>query len=602
MLSLVTGHVNYRDCDQKDVSLMQKKVISLLAITALVTFFFAGQGWADIPAPPANQLLGIDDGIFNDLSEAECRACHDNPENIDRHHLLYDEPIQEGACSVNGNTCISDVECDPDICEFGYPLANDPFTCTEDIDCPDFNQGETCGEVCVGETAAPNTDTDGDGTPDTVYSCLSCHEESTAGGVIIFLVIRDCLQCHIQAPGEASVHHLTATAQGTLPPEDNIGDPDVGDCTPCHGTLVDDIGDGHDIPTYAPSEVTPEPSTRSLVCSDTEDPCVVNSDCTAPATCIIVATPGGCNFCHASGTGDPADPGTDTETGTLVYGNNITHHSAGVHKSRTGGSNTNACDWCHPPGLHGNKMRVCEGCHGYESLHNIQVDSDGSGDIVVGGELPGYGHVGADDPGEDSDCWGCHGFTSTAASTVSGPITPFITDKDVGTMTAGTETSITLTGTAFTNITIDENNTITEFQSDVFLTASDGSTSMLAPDTITESSLTFTIPGTTAPGNYTLQAVKDASSASNPIPLNINPAVVISEIDCSKCLGTMTIAGSGFSVKPGGTDEDLYVIEGDGGRLLKVVSWTDTEIKVLDARCRGDLTVNALFGSATRNQ
>jgi hypothetical protein len=83
------------------------------------------------------------------------------------------------------------------------------------------------------------------------------------------------------------------------------------------------------------------------------------------------------------------------------------------------------------------------------------------------------------------------------------------------------------------------------------------------------------------------------------VAISIKPEVVITEIDCSKCLGSMTITGSGFAEKPDGTDEDLYVIEGDGGRLLKVISWTDTEIKVLDARCRGDVTVNAIFGSAT---
>ena len=415
------------------------------------------------------------------------------------------------------------------------------------------------------------------------------------GGVINFLVIRDCVECHIQVPGEASVHHLTGTAQGTDSP---IGDPDVGDCTPCHGTLGDDIGDGHDIPTYAPSLTTPEPSTRAKVCSDSGDPCIDNSDCTAPATCIIVATPGGCNFCHATGTGDPAVPGRDTETGTLVYGNNITHHSAGVHKSRTGGSNNNACDWCHPAGLHGNRMRVCEGCHGYESLHAIQADSNDDGVIEPGQELPGYGHVGADGSGEDSDCWGCHGFVAAVDSAITGPLTPYISQSDLSLMTAGTDTQITLTGYAFINV-VDA----TQFTADaVTLTASDGLSIQLSPFNVSESALSVLIPGTTPPGNYELRVLQGTSEKSNPVSLSITPEVLITNIDCSKCLGTMTVSGSGFSAKPAGTDEDLYVIEGDGGRLLKVVSWTDTEIKVLDARCRGEVTVNALFGSATRNQ
>ena len=142
---------------------MQKKVISLIAITALFTFFFAGAGRADIPAPPANQLLGIDDGIFNDMSEAECRACHDDPDvvegpsNVDRHHLLYGEPIQEGACSVNKNACLSESDCDDTICEFGPA-----FSCTVDDDCPDVSLGETCGESCVGQSVVPDLDANND--------------------------------------------------------------------------------------------------------------------------------------------------------------------------------------------------------------------------------------------------------------------------------------------------------------------------------------------------------------------------------------------------------------------------------------------------------
>ena len=188
----------------------------------------------------------------------------------------------------------------------------------------------------------PFLDANGDGIDDTVYSCLSCHEQVDIGGVISFLVERDCLACHIQIPGEASVHHLTATAQGTDSP---IGDPDVGDCTPCHGTVVDDIGDGHIIPNYNPSLVTPAPS---------EDP----------------AAPGACNYCH--------DAGTDTISGVLVYTNEDNHHETGVFLNEVGETNQDACNWCHDVFLPEEfAIRVCEGCHGFESLHNIQADSNG---------------------------------------------------------------------------------------------------------------------------------------------------------------------------------------------------------------------------------
>jgi hypothetical protein len=511
---------------------------------------------ADVPAPPVNQSLGFDDTIFNNLVEAECRVCHDDlvitgpTSNVDRHHLLYGTPLPLGECSVNRNACLSNGDCYKRIC------SRTGARCDIDEECPDFGLGETCGEVCIGETVAPVIDADQDGINDTHYGCLNCHEYADVGGIITFLVERDCLQCHIQVPGEGSVHHLTPTAQGPAP----IGDPAVGDCTPCHGTIVDDIGDGHVIPTYSPSLVTPAPS---------EDP----------------AAPGGCNYCH--------DVGTDTLSGVVVFSNSDNHHNTGVFLSETGVINDTTCFWCHDfvaPA----PIRACEGCHGLESLHNIQADSDASGDIVVGGELPGYGHVGADNPGAGSDCWGCHGFSTSAASG-SGPLAPTISRSSMLVMTAGTDTPITLTGSAFTNL-LGTN----QWLSEVVLTAADESSLILTPDSITENSLTVTIPGAAVPGNYALQAVKDEYTLSNPVSLSIKPEVVIDDLECSKCMGTMTIIGSGFSGQVEGTDE--YISVEEDGRPLHIISWTDTEIQLSGARCRGTVTITALFGSATRDQ
>jgi hypothetical protein len=162
-------------------------------------------------------------------------------------------------------------------------------------------------------------------------------------------------------------------------------------------------------------------------------------------------------------------------------------------------------------------------------------------------------------------------------------------------MTAGTDTPVTLTGSAFTNQT-----TSNQWLSDVALTAADGSSLILTPDSITENSLTVTIPGAAVPGNYALQAVKDEYTLSNPVSLSIKPAVVIDDVDCSKCMGTMTITGSGFSENVDGTDE--YISVEEDGRPVNIISWTDTEILLSGARCRGTVTINALFGSATRDQ
>jgi hypothetical protein len=567
----------------KEMNQNKSLITAVLALWIIVVL--AGLVSANVPAPPVNQSIGFDDTIFNNLEEADCRVCHDDPAvtgptpNVDRHHLLYGSPLPEGECSVNSTACLSDGDCDPGLCSRSpaetctigeCDSSGDP--CQILADCPPGNTacsgdpcdeaglGETCGEVCIGETVAPDLDANGDGVEDTVYSCLSCHEQVDNGGIISFLVERDCLACHIQIPGEASVHHLLPVAQGTDSP---IGDPDVGDCTPCHGTVVDDIGDGHIIPSYNPSLVTPAPS---------EDP----------------AAPGGCNYCH--------DAGTDTISGVVVYTNEDNHHNTGVFRNEVGETNQNACNWCHDVFLPEEfAIRVCEGCHGYESLHNIQADSDGDCCVTVGEELPGYGHVGADDPGVASDCWGCHGF-SVAAAPGGGPTVPFIASSDLLSIVAGTDTQVTLVGTGFYNTY-----GAYEWVSDILLTASDGSSSVLSPDSVDSCACMVTIPGTTAPGNYTLQAIKnDGTIVSNPVSLSVKPAVAITEVTCSKCLSTMTITGVSFSERPDGTDEDMSVTE--GSRPLNIISWTDTSIEVSGARCAGTVSVNTLYGSATLEQ
>ena len=189
-----------------------KKTLYVLPIAFFCLLAFTASLKANVPPPPANQQLGVDDTIFNNLTEDDCRACHDSTthpcstSNVDRHHLHYGQPLEQGKCSVNLNDCLSDAQCNAAICEINGD------SCSVDADCPDAGLGETCGEVCRGETAAPELDANNDGANDTLYSCLSCHRQELVGTVIRFIVERDCLECHIQVPGEGSVHHLTDTA------------------------------------------------------------------------------------------------------------------------------------------------------------------------------------------------------------------------------------------------------------------------------------------------------------------------------------------------------------------------------------------------------
>jgi hypothetical protein len=442
--------------------------------------------------------------------------------------------------------------------------------------------------------ALARTDNPNDGT----YSCLSCHDETNIDGVIGFTVTRDCNACHIQTPGTPTPHHLDESVTGAK----------AGQCVKCHGTVVDDppgcmdtrcdatgsacvydtdcdavnagdtcvsVGPGvcedeHVIPTYAPSLVTPEPS---------NDP----------------ATPGNCNYCH--------DAGIDATSGVHVVDNYNTHHGTGVYKDRMGDVwDAALCGWCHkernpynPGGDDVGRIRNCESCHGMESLHSIQSDSDGNV-ITVGGELPGYGHVGVDDPNdnENSDCWGCHGFSIAAAAEGSEVISPSISSVTPNVIVANTAASVIVLGNAFTN---------DAYTSTIELTpVSGGAVVNIEPFLMSANFMIANI--NVDAGSYALRAVKPGVNSGEVI-ITVKPETTISITNIQKscgndCKGTAVITGSGFGdAPPAGADEWLNVMEGDV--ILTIESWTDTHIEVTGVMCDGNpITVNALMGSATK--
>ena len=467
--------------------------------------------WANVPAPPSNQQLGMPDSTDSYLETSDCRLCHENSDQFpledetlsNRHHLLY-------------------------------------------------------GAVIPQRTNAPY------GNPGELYECLSCHAVESNGGVITFLIERDCIMCHTRDnPSELNVHHRTDLALGNLP--------QGPDCKACHGSLVDNMEDGHFISEEPPSDTTPKRSGGTGL--------PLNSEGNGA---------GACDYCHSTGSGNES-PGLDTATGISVFSNKQTHHL--IFRGGMGGSGS-FCMWCHDFNLPVEaQIRVCENCHGRGVLHNIQVDSDGNGIINPGAELPGYGHIGNPD-----DCWGCHGFSSQSSALSlpldSGPVIPHIYTISASVLTAGHETVLTLTGAGFTNL----DHSI-ELISSISLTATDGLSAQLTPDALSEGEMTVTIPGDLTIGNYALRAVK-SDKMSNTLIISIKPEVIIDDVECSKCLGVMTISGAGFAEKLVGTDEEINVMESD--RPLNVTSWTDSHIKATGARCRGTVTVNSLFGTAQK--
>ena len=303
------------------------------------------------------------------------------------------------------------------------------------------------------------------------YNCLDCHALTNGA----FEAFRNCSDCHSISP-----HHLTDDAQNF-------------NCSECHGSFVDDYNDGHVIPTYAKTIITPDSSYKYIDDSG--------------------AKIGGCEACH-----EP-DSTVDPQIGS----NSNTHHNLS-------GFTAYNCNLCHSsddstgtPGEGGAVLdiRYCERCHGIKSLHSIQYENDD-----ISGEL-GYGHI-----GNSWDCWGCHGFQESNAlssldsppdfDSICGPTAPEVDKVIPNEITAGQDTVITIYGTSFIN----ECNGTT-YTSIVTLDNDTGTIELTQLDSITSTVIEVTIPGTLVPDVYDLRVVKDGDMSSNKVTLAVIPDVQI---------------------------------------------------------------------------
>ncbi|MHB8971574.1 MAG: hypothetical protein ACYC3X_18410 [Pirellulaceae bacterium] len=521
-----------------------KSVLFLFAVITVMSSCFANTGWTDVPGPPVKQSIGMFDGLIGDMQEADCRVCHDTGVP-NRHHLLYGQPLPPGSL-------------------------------------------------------VPFSDANHDGHPDTIYGCLNCHNST-------FTAMRDCTVCHTTSP-----HHTTSAAVS-------------GNCGDCHGDIVDNMNDGHYIPTYSPSLVTPSASGGDGLPLNSRGngagACNYCHDDDGQSTPIILTTAtlhhkaaSNCTWCHE---GQPMDFHTDEEDGFL--------HAPGKKKPFT-----NGCTDCHGADLtggfgpscfscHGREwdndsgsghspnfssavnIRKCEGCHGPDSLHHIQADSQNAnnvGTVVVGGEDAGFGHVGRDAGPNDSDCWGCHGFAMSAVPDL-GPVTPTLFKSDVAAILAGKAATVLLSGAAFTNTA---NQTL--YESDVRLTAEDGTSVTLQPDVILDQgNLAVTIPAATLPGNYKLRAAK-GDVASNPVVLSVIPVVTITKASGT---GPVTITGRGFggyAVGAGTTVTGTISggrVRGAQTRTIQgtIISWSDKQIVARFREVPQTVSVHSVFGNAT---
>ncbi|MCK5505142.1 MAG: hypothetical protein KAJ10_08265, partial [Thermodesulfovibrionia bacterium] len=139
-----------------------KRNLFILTLVLALSVTLAMIVWAAIPPPSVDQDVGIEDTMFNNLVEADCRDCHgpNPPPGIptdttylpDRHHLNVGTAVTVGNCQETSSTCDNDTEC-LDFCDLDTAT-----TCTVDGDC-DKRCSVTTATVCLVDGDCPATET-----------------------------------------------------------------------------------------------------------------------------------------------------------------------------------------------------------------------------------------------------------------------------------------------------------------------------------------------------------------------------------------------------------------------------------------------------------
>lgn len=365
--------------------------------------------------------------------------------------------------------------------------------------------------------------------------CLDCHTQIPDGtGGYYFADFRTCEVCHKTTP-----HHVTTQAAAR-------------DCAYCHGKFVDNYNDGHPIPTYAPSDVTPVAGAKV----------VDDAQSTDPTKTILT---GGCGACHVADAAATPKP---------IFKNADTHHGTGLQD----------CGWCHDElGTNFTNIRTCETCHGIKSLHNIQVDSPNTanvGKIVSGGETKGWGHI-----GNNEDCWGCHGWYDKYAYDGVSP------DNDAAiAFISGLSTSVQNSGTAF-NLTISGESFVDAAVNPVV----DINGVKYTPTIFTNKSITISVPALKV-GNYDVRVFKNGKQ-SNKANFSVKPAQKVASYG-GVGTTTVTFTGLGFANAPLANTKSTQGVTINGVQA-KIVSWADTKIVAATTAktVKGQaFTINTLFG------
>jgi hypothetical protein len=449
---------------------------------------------AAIDAPPVNQNLGLDDTQMPNVTVAFCQACH--PGASDVHHYM-----------VSG--------------------------------------GPGSGFV-----------------PTTTLGCMDCHP-IVSGQLIIS---RNCHDCHDGTPwtvnpninlaairgGSGRPHHNTIKASAS-----NIIDASFKaadrQCTFCHGNgYLDNYDDGHYVPTYNTSMVTPLADFKINTtigngrewggCAACHDaglegavPVYNNHDTHHYATSGMIGRQ--CNYCHvASGFRAEPIPDYSSEPSANIlrvwlnesYPSYFSMFQWDNSMRHIEFRNNTIMTWMNDP-INGTG---CEKCHSVRDLHNIETASPGRTlQQTLDDQIEGYGHI-----GNNSDCNGCHqGWAGAVTNPFPGPKAMDIDSVSPGVLTADVVTDVTITGSGF----VEDSYTTAVLVDDVPTAASVSETSIVVNVNL-------------AAGFHSIVVQKDVATTALTTVVAVDPGTIAS----AKLEGTtLTIDGAAL-----GADQTMIVI------------------------------------------
>ncbi len=430
-------------------------------------------------------------------------------------------------------------------------------------------------------------------TPGFPYGCNDCHPTVGTPGSQTMYVEKNCINCHngtgfylVPFVNPGRPHHDTAQAQAR-------------NCKYCHGgSVVDNYNDGHYVPPYNTSTVTPYADNK-----------VYNATGYNPNNPLNVGRYwGGCISCHQNKT--TATP--------VILSNRDTHHGA-INDAGTTGYK---CSWCHVTisgaqsdsalqriialsgqggPLNGPNASAgypygrllpmrnstiiasdialgyleppttnitingtgCQKCHSVQTLHNIQYNYAGTTGVNA---KAGYGHIGM-----NADCNGCHAFWNAGADNAfPGPVSIDLYSINPSKITAGVDTVVTFTGMNLVQSGYSTNVVI------------NGVSYTPTSVTDTQAVATINLPA----GAYQVQLDKGGLT-SKLSTLMVGTPVTISSAKLES--GTITIEGTGF-----GTPQAIVTITKADGSIIKsdgITSWDNVKIVATSAAAAVDNTV-----------